>query len=412
MKQSNIFIKTRKEAPADEVSKSAKLLIRAGYINKEMAGVYDILPFGVRVMNKIKNIIREEMNSVGGQEIEMTALQDPSLWKKTNRWDDEGMDNWFKTTLKNGNEVGLGITHEEPIVSLMKNHINSYRDLPVYVYQFQTKFRNEKRAKSGIMRGREFLMKDLYSFSISKEEHLKFYNKMKEAYQNIFNQVGIGDKTFFTFASGGSFAKYSHEFQTITDAGEDIIFFSKDKNIAINQEVMNPEVLSDLGVKQDELEELKTVEVGNIFSLAYKFSDPLELIVDDKNGERKPVFMGSYGIGIGRLMGTVAEIFADEKGLVWPEKIAPFKYHLLNLLPDSVVSDDLYQYLLDLNQEVLYDDRELGAGLKLKDADLIGIPYQIVVGKNFKENNKIEIINRRTGEKTETEINKFLKELK
>ncbi len=377
-----------------------------------MAGVYDILPFGLKVMEKIKNIIREEMENVGGVEIEMSALQDPSIWKKTGRWHDGDMDNWFKTSLKNGNEVGLGITHEEPIVSLMKNHINSYRDLPIYVYQFQTKFRNEKRAKSGIMRGREFLMKDLYSFSNSEQDHKIFYDKMKDAYSNIFKRVGIGDRTYLTFASGGSFSKYSHEFQTVTEAGEDTIFLCKDKNIAINQEVMNQEVLGDLAINQDDLEELKTVEVGNIFTLAYKFSDPLELIVDNDNGERKPVFMGSYGIGVGRLMGTVAEIYADEKGLVWPENIAPFKYHLLNLLPDNEASDEFYKNLLDLNQDVLYDDRELGAGLKLKDSDLIGIPYQIILGKSYKENNKIEIVNRKTGESNEIKIKNFLDEVR
>jgi prolyl-tRNA synthetase len=407
MKQGEIFTKTRKEAPADEVSASAKLLIKGGFINKEMAGVYDILPLGLRVKRKIENIIREEMNAVGGQEIEMTALQDPELWKKTDRWDDEKVDNWFKTSLKNGSELGLGFTHEETLTNIMKNHISSYKDLPKYVYQFQTKFRNELRAKSGIMRGREFLMKDLYSFSESEEQHVAFYEKMKQAYKNVFERVGLGDRTFITFASGGTFSKFSHEFQTITDSGEDKIYLDREKNIAVNEEVMLPEVLADLDLKKENLEELKTVEVGNIFTLGTKFSEPLELIFDTADGERKPVFMGSYGIGIGRLMGTVAEVYADDKGLVWPEEIAPFKYHLINLLPDTTEADKIYESLN--KEEVLYDNRDVRAGDKLNQSDLLGIPYRIIVGKNFRESGKLELVNRQTGEVSEITVEEFLK---
>jgi prolyl-tRNA synthetase len=411
MKQRDIYTKSRKEAPSDEVSKSAQLLIQAGYINKEMAGVYDILPYGLKVMKKIENIIRLEMDSVGGVEMSMTALQDPELWKKTNRWSDEEVDNWFKTELKNGNELGLAFTHEEALTNLMKNHINSYKDLPVYPYQFQIKFRNELRAKSGIMRGREFLMKDLYSFSISKEQHDAFYEQMKEVYMNVFEKVGLGDVTYLTFASGGSFSKFSHEFQTVTDAGEDKIYVSKEKGIAINEEVMNAEVLGDFAIEKDELEEMKTVEVGNIFSLGTKFSEPLELIVDDEKGERVPVYMGSYGIGVGRLMGTIAEVYADEKGLVWPESVAPFKYHIVNLLDDDTAANDLYAEMQKAGVEVLLDNRDVGAGAKLGESDLIGIPYRIVVGKNFSESGKLEIVKRETGETTELTVKDFVKTL-
>jgi len=210
MRQSNLFTKTRKEVPSDEVAKNAQLLIRAGYIHKEMAGVYSFLPLGLRVLNKIVGIIREEINAIGGQEIFLTSLQDPEIWKKSNRWSDDVVDNWFKTKINNGGEVGLGFTHEEAMVRLMKEHIQSYRDLPRFIYQFQTKFRNEERAKSGILRTREFLMKDLYSFSSTEAEHTAFYEKVKDAYGRIFKQAGIGDKTLLTFASGGSFSKYSH----------------------------------------------------------------------------------------------------------------------------------------------------------------------------------------------------------
>lgn len=408
MKQSGIFTKTRREAPSDEVSKSAQLLIRAGFINKEMAGVYDVLPLGLRVINKIKNIIREEMNAVGGQELEMTALQDPAVWKLSNRWDDAAVDVWFKTELSNGSELGLGFTHEEPITRMMKNHINSYKDLPACVYQFQTKFRNELRAKSGIMRGREFLMKDLYSFSATQTQHDAVYESLKNAYVKIFNRVGLGEKTHLTFAAGGSFSKYSHEFQTETDAGEDIVYLSRAKKIAVNKEVLNDEVLADLGLTRDELEEVKTVETGNIFNLGTKFSEALELIIDGEDKTRTPVIMGSYGIGIGRLMGTVAEVFADDKGLVWPENIAPFKYHLVNLLSDNTEADKIYEKMLSKNMEVLYDDRDTRAGTKLTDSDLLGIPFRVIVGKNF-DSGKLEIVNRKTGESELMSVEDFIK---
>lgn len=411
MKQSGIFTKARREAPADEVFKSAQLLIRAGFINKEMAGVYDLLPLGLRVFSKIQNIISQKMIEVGGQELSMSALQEKKVWEKTDRWDDEKVDNWFKTSLKNGGELGLGFTHEEPLTRLMLDHIKSYKDLPVYVFQFQTKFRNELRTKSGIIRGREFLMKDLYSFSLTKEDHSLFYEKMKKAYLEIFQEVGLGDQTFLTFASGGSFSKYSHEFQTVTEVGEDTIYLNREQGIAINQEVLNEEVLADLKMKREDLTELKTIEVGNIFSLETKFSDAYELLVDNEQGERVPVIMGSYGIGLGRLMGTIAEVYADEKGLVWPEAVAPFKYHLVNLLKDSQVADDLYQKMLNLEnkKEVLYDDRELQAGVKLSESDLLGIPYKIVIGKTYEQEQKIELINRQTGNSQSLAISEFLK---
>lgn len=416
MKQGSIFTKTRREAPKDETSKSAQLLIRAGFIHKEMAGVYTMLPFGLRVMKKIENIIRDEMNSLNASELNMTALQDPEIWKKTDRWE---MDNWFKTKLKNDSELGLGTTHEEPITNLMRDHINSYKDLPVYSYQFQTKFRNELRAKSGIMRGREFLMKDLYSFSINKEEHDIFYEKVMQAYFNIFKRVGLGDKTFITFASGGVFSKYSHEFQTLCDAGEDLIYLDEKSGLAVNKEVLNDEVLGDLKLNKENLVEKKAIEVGNIFTLGTRFSEPLELFVDNPDGTKTPVFMGSYGIGLGRVMGTVAEVFADEKGLNWPINIAPFEVHVLNL---SVNDDEcveqaqkIYQILKENNIEVLLDDRDVSGGVKFVDSDLTGIPYKIVVGK---KSLKLELgkvfyrKNKEILEDTEISINDLIEKIR
>ncbi len=409
MKQGGIFTKTRRDAPKDETSKSAQFLIRAGFIHKEIAGVYTMLPLGLRVLNKIENIVREEMNNLGANELNLTALQDSEIWKKTNRWDDSVMDNWFRTKLKNDTELGLATTHEEPITNLMRDHINSYKDLPVYAYQFQTKFRNELRAKSGIMRGREFLMKDLYSFSLDEKQHLEFYEKVKNAYLNIFKKVGLGDRTYVTFASGGVFSKYSHEFQTECDAGEDTIYLNPETNIAINKEVLNPIVLSELELDQSKLIEKKSIEVGNIFTLGTRFSEPLELIVDNPNGQRTPVIMGSYGIGIGRLMGTVAEIFADESGLNWPVKIAPFEVHILNLsINDSECSsraEEVYKKLQEEGIEVLLDDRDVSGGVKFADSDLIGIPYKIVIGKNSLVLSSDKVFYRRKGESSEdTEI--------
>ncbi len=385
MRHTELFTKTKRENPADEVSKNAQLLIRGGFIYKEMAGVYALLPLGLQVFNKIIGIIREEMNAIGGQEVALTALQEKELWEKTDRWNDEKVDNWFKTKLKNDTELGLGFTHEEPLTRLMKEFVSSYRDLPCSVYQFQTKFRNETRAKSGIMRTREFVMKDLYSFSKNKEEHDAFYEKAKAAYVTVFNRVGLGDRTYLTFASGGVFSQYSHEFQTLTDAGEDIIYVDEEKRIAINKEVFTDEVLQNLDLHQENLVEKKAVEVGNIFTLGTRFSDALELAYVDEAGEKQSVFMGSYGIGPARLMGTIVETLSDEKGIVWPESIAPFKVHLLVLgeKPDvRTEAEQVYEQLQKEGFEVLFDDREgVTAGEKFADADLLGMPMRVVVSE-------------------------------
>ncbi len=385
MKQSQLFTKTKKESPADEVSRNAELLIKAGFVNKEMAGVYSYLPLGLRVMNNVQTIIREEMNKIGGQEVTMTALQERETWEPTNQWSDDQVDVWFKTKLKNETELGLAVTHEAPMTKMLKDFVQSYRDLPFSVYQFQTKFRNETRAKSGVMRTREFIMKDLYSFSKNESEHNEFYEKAKEAYKTIFKRVGIGHLTYLTFASGGMFSKFSHEFQTITGAGEDTIYVDENTGIAINKEVYNDEVISSLGLSKDTLVENRAVEVGNIFTLGTRFSDALDLTYQTEEGEKKSVFMGSYGIGPARLMGTVVEVLSDDKGIIWPESIAPFQVHLLVLGEDEVLfetANQLYEELDEQGIEVLYDDRHgSSAGEKFADSDLIGIPYRVVVSK-------------------------------
>ncbi len=402
MRQSRLFTKTRKEAPSDEVSKNAQLLIRGGYIYKEMAGAYVYLPLGLTVFNNIIRVIREEMNALGGQEVTMTALQDPEVWRVSGRWNDDVVDIWFKSQLKAGGEIGFGNTHEEPLTKLMTQYIASYKDLPKYVYQFQTKFRNETRAKSGIMRTREFIMKDLYSFSRNEEEFREFYERCAEAYLSIFKKVGLGDITYRTFASGGSFSKFSDEFQTVSDAGEDIIYIDEEKGIALNEEVKTPEVLADLGIDESNLVQKKSIEVGNIFPLGTKYSAALGLQYKNEAGESVPVVMGSYGIGPGRLMGTVVEALSDEKGIVWPASIAPYLVHVVGLNLDDAATrewaDGIYASLTERGVRVLYDDRDLRAGEKFADADLLGMPYRVVASSRGKEEGTFEVVERKTGE--------------
>ncbi len=401
MRQSHLFTKTRKEAPKDEVAKNAQLLIRAGYIHKEMAGVYAYLPLGIRVLEKIKQIVREEMNAVEGQELIMTTLQKKELWEKTGRWDDSVVDVWFKSELKAGGEVGFGWSHEEPIGEMMKNYISSYKDLPVSVYQFQTKLRNEMRAKSGIMRGREFVMNDMYSFAADEASHLAYYESTKPAYMRVFERLGIGSDTYITFAAGGAFTKYSHEFQTLCESGEDIVYLNREKGIAINEEVLTDETLASLGVARDSLEKVSTAEVGNIFNFGQQKASDLGLSIKDADGNEVPVWMGSYGIGVTRLMGVLVEKFADEKGLVWPKSVAPYSVHLVMLAGGNtdVVNEAnrLYDELREHGIEVLFDDRDLRAGEKFADAELIGIPIRIVVSEKTMAQGGVEVMERKTG---------------
>ncbi len=394
MKQSELFTKTTKTIPADEISKNAQLLIQAGFIYKEMAGVYTFLPLGLKVIEKISNIIQEEMNKIGGIQMKSTALQKKEIWEKTNRWSDEVTDNWFKTKLKNGTELGLAFTHEEAFSDMIKNYISSYKDLPIFPYDIRTIFRNELRSKSGILRGREFSWKALYSFSIDEKQHSEFYEKAKNSYNLIYKRVGLGDATYLTFASGGTFSKFSHEFQTIFEFGEDTIYIDKKKNIAINKEVYNDETLEKLNLIKSDLIEKKAVEVGNIFTLGYKFSEPLNLKFKNKEGESLPVFMGSYGIGITRLMGIIVEIFNDEKGIIWPESVAPFQIYLINIGMEKE-TEIIYKKMIDKNIEVLWDDRkEKRVGEKFADADLIGIPYRLIISDNSLKKGGFEIKKR------------------
>lgn len=411
MRHSQIFTKTRKEYPADEVAKNAQILIQAGFVHKEMAGVYAYMPFGLMVLEKIKQIARDEMNMIGGQEIVMTALQKKETWEKTDRWSDENVDVWFKSKLANGNDIGFGWSHEEPITDMMIKSINSYKDLPVYVYQFQTKFRNELRAKSGIMRGREFVMKDLYSYSSSDEMHAEFYTKITQSYLNFYNRVGLGKETFVTLATGGAFTKnVSHEFQTISDAGEDFAYIDRKTGTAYNEEVL--EHMDNREELMNSLEKVKVAEVGNIFSFGGEKSEKMGLFFMDTDGTKKPVILGSYGIGITRVMGVIVEKFGDDKGLVWPKAVAPADIEIVSLFKEK--NDEVYTASEELYTELsrsytcLFDDRHIGIKDKMSDADMYGLPVQVIIGPRTLEKGVVEVKVRKTGEVKEVVLDEVL----
>ena len=545
MKVTQLLTKTNKNAPADEQAKNAQLLIRAGYIHKEMAGVYSFLPLGLKVLNNIAQIVREEMDRVGGQELLMPALQVKERYDATNRWSDDVVDIWFKTKLANGAELGLGFSHEENLSPIVKKYLTSYKDLPLAAYQIQWKFRNELRSKSGLMRGREFLMKDMYTYAIDQAQHEAIYEKIKKAYIEVYKRLGIGDKTVVVLASGGVFSKYSHEFQTFSDAGEDHIFQTKDGeyynreiapskisrankqekpepykevpgkgvigvqallkhldipiekstktlyyvtdtgefagtavrsdydinelklcealgcdwvrfatedevlkttgatvgyaglvnvpegvrmilddslqglcnfetgankndyhavNVNFGRDVPGPEKFYDIKVaKQGDLDPKtdkpmkaqKAIEVGNIFSLGTKFSAPFDMTVVNEKGEAVVPIMGCYGIGVSRLMGAIAELLSDDRGIVWPKEIAPFRVYLASLGASTEVekaAEDLYKHLTAAGIGVLYDDRKaITAGEKFADADLLGIPYRVVVSEKTIAANQFEL---------------------
>lgn len=415
MRLTKLFTKTRKTVPADETAKNAQLLIQAGFVHKEMAGVYAFMPLGKIVLDKISDIVREEMNAVGGQEVQMTVLQPRELWEKTDRWDDKKVDNWFKTKLANGSELGVGLTHEEPIVDALKDYINSYKDLPVSVYQIQSKFRNELRAKSGLLRGREFTMKDMYSFARTQKEHDEIYEEVAKAYHRVYQRLGIGDITYRTYADGGIFTqKFSDEFQTISPIGEDTIYVDKKKKIAVNKEILTDENLKKLGLQKDDLVEEKGVEVGNIFPLESKYSDALDLYYADEAGKQHSIIMGCYGIGISRLVGLLAEHFSDEKGLVWPENIAPAQVYIARIDHGEEAvkaADELYEKLTGLGVTALYDDRELRAGEKFADADLIGIPWRVVISAKTVAQDVFELKQRSAQESKLVDLPSLIKSL-
>ncbi len=406
MRLSNSFTKTIREIPADEEAVNAQLLIRAGFISKVMAGVYNYMPLGYRVLDKVNKIIREEMDSTGASELHMSVLQNKSTWDATGRWD-SAKDVMYQFKDSSGKDMGLGWTHEEPLTEAAKHYISSYKDLPKAVYQIQNKFRNETRPKSGLLRGREFLMKDLYSFHTTEESLNEYYEKVAQAYLNVFERSGIPSRR--TLASGGLFCDFSDEFQVLSDVGEDTIYYCDQCGYTVNEGVAEKINLTENCVECiGKMIKGKGVEVGNIFKLGTKFSEALGLMFTNEEGKKKPVIMASYGIGPGRLIGTVVETHNDERGMIWPESIAPYKFHLVKL-DDREEADEVYDALVNAGVEVLYDDRkDNSAGEKFADADLIGCPYRLVVSNKTMENNQIEVKKRTEKEIKMIEFDKVL----
>lgn len=426
MKVSNLFTKTLREAPKDAEDKATAYLLRGGFVERLAAGVYTFLPLGFRVLKKIEQLIREEMEALGGEELLMPALHPKENWEKTGRWD--SMDEILYKTKARSGDFCLGPTHEEVITPIAKKYIQSYKDLPKYVFQIQDKFRDEPRAKSGLLRGREFLMKDLYSFHTDQKDLARFYEEVKKSYTKIFERAGL--KTTIVEASGGTFTKeFTHEFQVLSEVGEDTIFYCDRCDFARNQEIFKG-AKNCPKCKTGKLEKAQGIEVGNIFKLGTKFSEDFGLYFTDKKGEKHPVWMGSYGIGLGRFVGAVADVFKDEKGLVWPPQVAPFGVYLMEVKtvpttpmagrgdrdPDRSVgkkgkSEETYRKLQKEGIEVLWDDREEAtAGERFNDADLLGIPWRAVISE--KTEGKVELKSRKEEKSTLVGAEELIKKLK
>lgn len=408
MYYSKLFGKTSKTVSADEESINAQFLIRGGFVNKQMAGVYNYLPLGLRVLNKIQNIIREEMTAIGGNEILMPTLTQEESYKTTGR---DTMDVLFHTEGPGGAKYVLNPTHEEIVTPLVQKYTFSYNDLPLAVFQIQNKYRNEPRAKSGILRGREFNMKDLYSFHANEESLNEFYEVAKKAYHKVYARLGLGDITVLTFASGGAFCRYSHEFQTLCDVGEDTVYLCEKCNIGINKEIIKDQNSCPECGNVD-LVEKRGIEVGNIFKLGTRFTDAFGFKYLDAEGKEQMIPMGCYGIGPSRIMGTLVEVFHDDKGIKWPENIAPFKYHLLALGKEDETfaeAEKIYKNLVSEGVEVLFDDRRnITAGEKFADADLIGLPIRLVVSKKTLAENSVELKRRNETEASLVKISDLL----
>ena len=414
MRQSELFGGTSREAPAGEVAQNAILLERGGFVYKSMAGVYEYLPLGFRVLDNINRIIREEMAAIGGQEIFLSALQPRERWEKTGRWK-KLEDIMYQFKDHSGRDVGLAVTHEEVVAEVAGRFISSYKDLPFSIFQIQGKFRDEPRAKSGVLRGREFLMKDMYSFHRDEKDLDRFYALADRAYQKIFRRCGLD--AYMTEASGGTFTKeFTHEYQVLTGAGEDLIFYCTLCRYAQNKEISAMQDADPCPKCGGKIASGKAVEVGNIFKLGTKFSEDFGVLFSDERGAKKPVVMGSYGIGPGRVMGTIVETHYDDRGIVWPDGVAPAEAHLIEVKSQkSKVKSEagkLYEKLLAKGITVLWDDRDdKTAGEKFADADLIGIPWRIVISEKTLEKKKIELKRRSARQSEMTTLPALLKKI-
>lgn len=394
MRYSQLFSKTQKEVSADADSVNARLLTQAGFISKQMAGVYNYLPLGRRTLSKIENIIREEMLELGAMEILMPALSQIEVWKKTKRQD---IDVLFHLKGQGDTDLVLNPTHEDIITPLVQRFVFSYRDLPFGAFQIQAKFRNEPRAKSGLLRGREFVMKDLYSFHADTKDRDSYYERVKQAYFKIYDRLGLGERTILTYASGGDFSKYSHEFQTFSEIGEDTIYHCTKCNVAVNREILDEQkTCPECG--SSKITPKKAIEVGNIFKLGTRFSEAFGFKYKDQKGHEQLVEMASYGIGPSRIMGALVEVFHDDHGIIWPMSVSPYQVQLVTLGKESEVQEEskkIYEKLGEAEIEVLWDDRvDASAGEKFNDADLIGLPIRVLVSKKTLEQKSAEVKKR------------------
>lgn len=409
MKRSQSFIKTLKETPADADSANANYLVRGNFVEKQMAGVYAYLPLGYKVLKKVENIIREEMNAIDGQEMLMNVLQPREIWDKTGRWQ-EGKEIMYQFKDSRGKEIGLGWTHEEQLTNIIRHQVSSYKDLPLSLYQIQSKFRNELRVKAGIMRGREFIMKDMYSFHTDENDFNKYYEKVKDAYLKIFNRFGF--KARIVESSGGEFSEFSHEFQVKCSAGEDTIFYCNKCDFAQNKEITKIKEGDKCPKCNGKIEKENAAEVGNIFPLKNKFSKAMKALFKDKEGKEQEIIMGCYGIGLSRAIGTVVEVHHDDYGIIWPEEVAPYQVNLVSI-GQNAEAEKVYQELISNKIEVLYDDRdEISAGEKFADADLIGCPVRIVVSDKSLKADGAEISHRGKKEQKIVKISEILDRIK
>lgn len=386
MLQSKLFPKTKKTSPKDAQSINHQLLVRAGFIDQLMAGSWTLLPLGFRVVNKINEIIREEINAVGGQEMLMPLLHPKNIWNETGRWDN-AREIMYQFKDNRGKEYALSFTHEEIVMDLLRKNIRTYKDLPQAIYHFSTKFRNEPRARSGILRGREFMMKDLYSAHADEADMTAYYQRVKDAYSRIFTRLGFNFRIIE--AGGGVFTeRNTHEFQVICPTGEDTVYFCDRCDWGENREIYQKTNSVCPKCKKGTVKESKSIEVGNIFPLGTYYAERMKVYFYDRDGKQKPVWFASYGIGPTRVMGTLVEVGHDDKGIIWPDNVAPFNVHLLEIGSDSKIKNQaaqLYQRLEEEKIEVLWDDREVSIGEKFADADLIGIPIRLVISEKTED---------------------------
>jgi len=405
MKATKLFFKTRKESPKDADSINANVLVRGGYVKKHMSGVYGLLPLGLMVYRKIENIIRGGMNSVGGQEILMNVLQPRELWDETGRFS-EISEIMYQFKDKRGKDIALAPTHEEQITDIIRHHIKSYKDLPVSLYQIQVKFRNEPRAKSGLLRGREFMMKDMYSFHIDEEDFENYYKKVASKYREIFSEIGL--ETKYVVADGGMFSKYSHEFQIICPTGEDTIYYCDKCDFAENKEIAKVKNGDKCLECDGKIIEAKSIEVGNIFPLKNKFSSAMGAKFVDKAGSEKDLLMGCYGIGLTRALAAIVEVYFDQENnkMIWPKSVAPYNIEIISLGKDKE-AEELYEKIKD-KAEVFYDDRDISAGEKFADADLIGAPKRIIISEKSIKSGGVELVDLKSGESQIVEIEKLI----